>query len=156
MKNKKNIKTIFLISLVFGTLSCTNSYKQKPSETGAIPKNEEIQKTEANKTHCFRNEYNFTDEPSVKDVQEIQLTINGDKVTGTYNWLPAYKDQRKGSLKGIIRNDTIICQYNFSQEGSEDSVNLKIVLINKKAIISGGKVELGLNATISEIDCENY
>jgi hypothetical protein len=156
MKNNKNIKIIFLIFLAFGILNCTNSNKQKPSETGKIPQNEEIQKTEVNKTHCFRNEYNFAEEPGVKDVQEIQLTINGDKVTGAYNWLPAYKDQRKGSLKGIIRNDTIICQYNFSQEGIEDSANLKIVLINKKAIISGGKIELGLNATISEIDCENY
>lgn len=89
-------------------------------------------------------------------MQEIQLTINGDKVTGIYNWLPAYKDKRKGSLKGIIRNDTIICQYNFSQEGTVDSANLIIILTNKKAIISGGKVELGLNATISEIDWENY
>lgn len=150
MKNNKNVKIIFLIFLAFGILSCTNSNKQKTRE------NEEIQKTEVNKTHCFRNEYNFADEPGVKDVQEIQLSINGDKVTGTYNWLPAYKDQRKGSLQGIIRNDTIICQYNFSQEGIEDSANLKIVLINKKAIISGGKVELGLNTTISEIDCKNY
>ena len=156
MKNIKNIKIIFLIFLAFGILNCTDSNKQKPSETGAILKNEEIQKTEVNKTHCFRNEYNFADEPGVKDVQEIRLTINGDKVTGTYNWLPAYKDQRKGSFNGTIRNDTIICQYNFSQEGIDDSANLKIVLINKKAIISGGKVELGLNATISEIDCKNY
>jgi hypothetical protein len=151
MKSNKNIKIIFLIFLGFGMLNCTDSKKEKPSETDEIPINEEIQKT-----HCFRNEYNFADEPGVKDVQEIQLTINGDKVTGIYNWLPAYKDQRKGSLKGIIRNDTIICQYNFSQEGKDDSANLKIVLINKKAIISGGKVELGLNATISEIDCKNY
>ena len=76
-------------------------------------------------------------------------------VTGSYNWLPAFKDQRKGNLKGTISGEIITAQYTFMQEGKEETASLEIYLSETEAVISGGAPELGLNATLPHVECNN-
>jgi hypothetical protein len=104
---------------------------------------------------CFQNEYPFQDS-SMKDVEELTLAIEGEKVTGAYNWLPAEKDQRKGSLTGTIKDNRITAQYRYLQEGTEGTAELIIIISDEKAEIAGGEPELGLNASIAKIDCDPY
>lgn len=105
--------------------------------------------------HCFRKETPFKDVPEKKDIEELQLTISGNKVTGTFNWLPALKDQRKGNVEGELNDSTITAKYMFSQEGARDTVAIRIVLMKERAVISGGDSALGLNSTLPKIDCKN-
>jgi hypothetical protein len=109
---------------------------------------------EAEKTTlCFRNENSHHNMPTLKDIEELNLFLKNGKVIGTYNWLPAEKDKRKGSLSGSINTNIIKALYTFEQEGIKDTTLIKIVLLDNKAIITGGSLELGLNTTIDKIDC---
>ena len=44
-------------------------------------------------TYCFSKLFNG-------DITDIQLTIVGDAITGSMNWLPREKDSARGTLKG--------------------------------------------------------
>ena len=105
-------------------------------------------------TLCFRNEVVFKDNPDMKDVTELQLAMTGDKVTGTYNWLPAEKDQRNGTLTGTRTDNTIQATYTFMQEGTESTVPVQISLTGNEATVTGGNAALGLNATLAKADCK--
>ena len=54
-------------------------------------------------------------------------------VSGNYNWIPAEKDQRKGTLDGTLTDNTVTAQYRFIQEGMEQTTTLKIRLMDDKA-----------------------
>jgi len=151
----KNKLTIIILSMFVGFLfiGCKNSNEQKQNSKTNDLKEERLQENIITNKLCFQNEYPFQDNPSMKDVEELTLTIEGEKVIGTYNWLPAQKDQRKGSLIGIIKDKMITAQYRFLQEGIESTTELKIIINDEKAEITGGTPELGLNVTIAKIDC---
>ncbi len=102
---------------------------------------------------CFQNVYPYEDNPSTQDVLELNLIIDGNTVSGNYNWLPAEKDQRKGTLNGTLTDNTVTAQYRFMQEGMEQTAMLKIRLTDDKALVEGGEPELGFGATIDKIDC---
>ena len=148
MKKPRNIWTVLLCISVLLT-GCKNADKQK----------NDIEESTANTIErnsgrlCFRNVYPYQDNPSTKDVLELNLTIDGNTVSGNYNWLPAEKDQRKGILDGTLIGNTVTAHYRFKQEGREQTVTLKISLMDDKAQVEGGEPELGLGATIDKIDC---
>ena len=151
----KNKLTIIILSVFVGSLfvGCKNSNEQKQNSSTKDLKEEKSSENIITNKLCFQNEYPFQDDSSMKDVVELTLSIEGEKVTGIYNWLPAQKDQRKGSLTGTIKDKVITAQYHFLQEGIGDSTELIIIINDENAEITGGDPELGLNATISKIDC---
>jgi hypothetical protein len=152
MKNK--LTNIFLSVLVgFLFIGCKNSNEQKQDSNPKDIKEEKSAENIITDKLCFQNEYPFQENPSMRDVEELTLLIKGEKVTGTYNWLPAQKDQRKGSLTGTIKEKVITAKYRFLQEGIEGTAELRIIINDEKAEITGGDPELGLNATIVKIDC---
>ena len=104
---------------------------------------------------CFRNEYPFPDEPGTADVVDLSVMLEGARVTGVYRWLPAFKDRRVGTLEGSVRNDTIAATYTFSQEGSNQSAEITIVLEQLRAVARGGLPALGLGADIARVACSN-
>ena len=103
--------------------------------------------------HCFRNEYRFPDDPNMADVLQLTLGIEGDSATGTYSWLPAFKDQRVGTLSGTHREGVIEATYQFTQEGSDDSTNVTITIEAGRATVRGGAPELGLASEIERVAC---
>ncbi|ASV30730.1 hypothetical protein [Maribacter cobaltidurans] len=128
---------------------CKNGDKQKNDMEESTAKTSISNKGQL----CFQNVYPYQDNPSTQDVLELNLTIDGNTVSGNYNWLPAEKDQRKGTLNGTLTDDNVTAQYHFMQEGMEQTAMLKIRLMDDKAQVEGGEAELGLGATIDKIDC---
>lgn len=103
--------------------------------------------------HCFRNEYPFPDDSLRSDVIELSVVIEGDRVTGTYSWLPFFKDRRVGTLQGRRSGGVIGATYAFTQEGIADSVELTISLEPTRAIVQGGPTELGADGAIERVTC---
>lgn len=155
------VKSIILsvISAIMLT-SCNNS-SDESLETGVNQKEAQKSPSENDKPnenisgkYCYRNEYPFPDNPENKDIIELNLNIDGDKVTGNYNWLPAFKDKREGNLEGTISDRTINAKYTFNQEGQAQSADLKIELKDNQAVISGGDPALGLGANLDKNECD--
>lgn len=117
--------------------------------------NDAIQaKNSATEKLCYKNEYAHKDSPEYKDITELNIVIDGNKVTGEYNYLPAERDQRFGQIEGTIDNDTISAKYTFEQEGQKDMESINIILNDKSAKIEGGDPALGLSDNIVQIDCK--
>lgn len=138
--------TLSVIAAVLLCIGCKN------------PKNEEISSENVEVTTeelCFRNEYSFPDSAENIDVLKLDLQIKGDSVTGNYNWLPALKDQRNGTLEGTIQNKTINATYRYLQEGMEDTAQITIVLKDDMAIVTGDNPESGLDTEVAKIDCSS-
>lgn len=158
LKKQKTMKKIYHIAImgliVFGMQSCKNETK-KELQNDPI-KTEVVSNTTQDGSYCFKNEFLFKDNPEMKDVQELKFTAAAGKVKGRYNWLPAEKDQRKGSFVGTIENNIITAEYSFKQEGQDATSQIKIIISDDQAIISGGDPALGLNAEIKKIDCDTY
>jgi|TARA_R110000822_G_scaffold11343_1_gene41623 hypothetical protein len=137
------ISISFLVLLLL-FISCNDGKKEeKPTENVDMVTEE----------FCFRNEYPFPDSTENIDVLNLDLQIKGDSVTGNYNWLPALKDQRNGTLTGTIENKTINATYRYMQEGIEETAEVTIVLKDDKAIITGDNPESGLDTEVAKIDC---
>lgn len=152
--NKPVAVIILSILINFSFLGCKDSNKKSTAQNSEIKKNNSIE-SQTEQLLCFRNEFLFKNDSEMKDVQELNLRIDKEKVKGIYNWLPAEKDQRKGYLTGIIKDNIINAIYIFSQEGIQDSTSITISLLDNRAIIKGGSAESGLDASITMIDCNN-
>ncbi len=159
---KYNFKNRFLRNLLILALSgylvtsCNNSTKEeKPAhEEEQLLKNETTEDKKKEDNYCFRNQFPFADNSGDMDIEELLLKITANKVTGTYSWLPAYKDQRKGTIEGVITDNVITGSYTFTQEGISNTATIKIAISAKEAIIEGQPAEHGLAATIAKIDCD--
>ncbi len=153
---KKSFSIAVLGILIgFAINGCKNSNREKDPQRLKSEKYNFNEKTK--QSFCFRNEYLFKKNPRIKDIQELMLEIDDkSNVTGIYNWLPAEKDQREGTLKGKVENNIVEAKYTYIQEGIKDSTTISITLEKDKAIIEGGKRELGLGTSIKKIDCENF
>lgn len=137
----KGIAVLFFISAI---VACRNNNKAESEN-----------KKDTTQNLCFRNEYKFPDSTENIDVLELNLQINDGKVTGHYNWLPALKDQRKGTLDGSINGEIIKATYNYMQEGMEASVPITITLEKDRAFIKGDDITSGLDTEVTKISCEN-
>lgn len=104
--------------------------------------------------YCFRNEYPHKDTKD-KDVIELSIDVHNGSARGIYNWLPAFKDERKGKFRGRIENNVISGEYNFTQEGKAQTVQIEITLNETEAIVKGFDPSLGLDERIKKVECRN-
>ena len=66
-------------------------------------------------TYCFNKLLN-------QDVTEVQLTILGNAVTGTMNWIPYQKDSARGTLKGSKNAvSEMDLMYDYMIEGNQQT-----------------------------------
>ncbi|MBE7383535.1 MAG: hypothetical protein F6J95_019220 [Leptolyngbya sp. SIO1E4] len=131
-------------------MGCTAT--NQPAETTASTEPQAITEA-ASDRQCFRNEYPFEDNPEQKDVESLTVDIQGDQVTGEYNWTPALKDARTGSFNGSINDDVITADYEYMQEGQSGETDITIRLEPEQAVVEGGAPELGLSTAIARVDC---
>lgn len=77
----------------------------------------------------------------VQDSLVLNLGIEGNKVSGIFNWIPAEKDARRGKLLGTKKGNLISGKYSFVQEGKEQTQPIQIQLeaTTAKVIINSGK-----------------
>ena len=71
-----------------------------------------------------------------KDKSIIELTQDGDKVTGYYAWLPYEKDSARGSLKGNMKNGIINAKTIYSIEDSIQEEELMFKM-KKDTLVQG-------------------
>lgn len=141
----RNYKILF-ISLIIMTGACTSKLDKSSSDQ---PENkvEQIQ-------YCYENVFPYKDSSGLADRENLKLIISGKKVVGEYNWLPAEKDSRTGTLHGEIDQDKITAVYEFMQEGLTVSTEITIVLLDGKAEVKNEQPELGLNTILKQIECK--
>ncbi|WP_133643026.1 hypothetical protein [Zeaxanthinibacter enoshimensis] len=103
--------------------------------------------------YCFRKIRFHPADSSRQDVLRMSLTVIGDSVVGSYNWLPFEKDARRGILRGIRKDSGLQLTYFFMQEGGYDTADLSVILRDGKAVIEGGEPSLGLSAVLEQVSC---
>lgn len=101
---------------------------------------------------CFRNTYG--EREGERDRQQLIVAIDGDRATGSYDWLPAFKDKRRGTFKGDFSDGVVRGDYTFLQEGKRETVSIAITITEDAALVSGGPPELGLKASIQRVACD--
>ena len=144
------ITYLLIAALALLTLSCQNRTENSRAKSGKAET-----KSISDGPFCFRNEYPFNDNSGNKDIEELNLQISDRDVRGTYNWLPAFKDQRKGTIAGTIDGNIVQATYSFMQEGISDNVSIQIILSGDKAKIESDQPGLGLSTEIKKISCPN-
>ncbi len=143
-------RSLAVLLAAFMSVGCSNgeqgAEKRAAAETGQVD-------VTALTRHCYRNEYPFDGEPEQKDVQTLTLEIDGKRVVGEYNWLPAFKDKRVGRFEGSIDGQSATVTYEYTQEGQSAVATISIRLEPEQVVVEGGEPELGLNATIAKEGC---
>jgi hypothetical protein len=86
-------------------------------------------------------------------ILSLTVEIDGDRVAGDYNWLPAFKDRCTGRFEGSVDGQLVVARYEYTQEGRSAAVTIEIALGPDQAVVKGEEAELGLNATIARVDC---
>jgi hypothetical protein len=102
---------------------------------------------------CYRNEFPFEGELDQMDVQSLTIEIDSDRAVGEYNWLPAFKDRRLGRFEGALDGQSVTASYEYTQEGQSGIATISITLESDHVVVEGGSPELGLDATIEQVDC---
>ncbi|MFN0076731.1 MAG: hypothetical protein ACKVY0_09670 [Prosthecobacter sp.] len=85
----------------------------------------------------------FFAQENAKEYTRIALTIDGDQVTGTQNWLPKQPDGHgaHGTIEGIITGGGIIqVLYSYTIEGSEQAEEEVLKLDGDKLFIGEGQL----------------
>jgi hypothetical protein len=76
-----------------------------------------------------------------QDLTAVQLTLNGDDVTGFYAWEPHEKDAGRGSFKGKKSGDLITVDFTYMIEGSVQSEEMVFKLDGKQLRKANGELE---------------
>ena len=105
-------------------------------------------------TYCFQEVYQHQNAEGLSDVLELELTIQGNKAEGIFNWLPAEKDKRVGALAGELEGNKVNATYASSQEGVRQETNLTIELSAGKAIVVSDNKNSVFDAEITKVDCK--
>ncbi|MFT3978821.1 MAG: hypothetical protein QM687_17410 [Ferruginibacter sp.] len=61
-------------------------------------------------TACFAQQ-------NLNDSIELSLKIEGNKASGSLNYLFKDKDSNRGTIEGTMKGDTLIADYTFNSEG---------------------------------------
>ena len=93
-------KFVFISLMMIWSISC----KKKNNSSTTISEKMAVQ-------NCYLYAKN-------KDTTAVSLTINGTFVSGKMHWNPYEKDGAVGTLKGTIKNDTIVAEYAYMIEGN--------------------------------------
>ncbi|MEM6318237.1 MAG: hypothetical protein AAF960_11250 [Bacteroidota bacterium] len=113
------MKNLFLLFIICLSFACGNNANQKTDEPAQTPTASTPQlpeNTSLDGNYCFVASYGV--DSLYQDTTAVRLTIIGNKVTGTYDWIPAGKDSGRGTLSGTIADNIITALYDYTIEGS--------------------------------------
>jgi hypothetical protein len=112
MKNPLYAFTILLI-----VASCGQNRSANPQSPSAA----NVAAPLPDGTHCFEHRVG-------KDVTTVQLTLNGNEVSGEMSWLPFEKDSGTGTLRGLRTEGEIIAVWSYTIEGSNQTEEVRFQL----------------------------
>lgn len=90
---------------------------------------------------CYLEVTQSKDNPAIRDTMSLTVNIDGNKVTGTYNWLPYEKDKKTGTYEGQLQDSIVNAVYTYSAEGTSQKEELVFKLENNQAMIKSGELE---------------
>ena len=74
--------------------------------------------------------------PSRRSIEQLRLQRTGQRITGSYAWIPWQKDRRLGRLEGVEGPaGTARLSYRYSQEGQTARAALTVVFDARQATI---------------------
>lgn len=101
-----------------------------------------------------------------QDSTFVKLQLSGNTVTGDMHWQPYQKDGAVGTLQGKRSGDTLVLNYNYVIEGSQQIEEKIMVLSGQQLLILSGELQdlngrLSLKnpaqatvaSTLSRVDC---
>ena len=115
-------------------------------------------------TYCFNKLFN-------QDVTEVQLTILGNAVTGTMNWIPYQKDSARGTLKGSKNTvGEMDLMYDYMIEGNQQTETKIMKIEDGKLLVKIGQLldpkndgnlvykdvsQANYTEVLEKVDCKN-
>lgn len=151
-------KLIFLFSFLL-LFACQENNKKKNSQTAEKPEVEKSidQPGLSRENLCFLSTIGSSEiqGKTVQDSLRLTLEIRKNKVSGTYDWIPAEKDSRKGKLSGTKKGNLITGEYVFMQEGMEQTQPIVIELHENFAkVTTNGRKPDKMVVNIEKVKCE--
>lgn len=122
----KYLNIIFAATIFMA--ACSPGHPKTENKDGDQPADSSLVKSNINAATDTSRCFLLTEGNDNKDTTTIELAIKNGKVTGQMIWLPYEKDKRKGTLEGVIKDDSIAAVWSFMQEGMHDSIPLKFLL----------------------------
>lgn len=86
-----------------------------------------------NQSLCFSKDFH-------KDITTVTLTLSGDTVTGTMDWVPFEKDSARGTLSGTIENGEMHLLYDYMIEGAHQTEEKIMKIQDRKLLIKHGEL----------------
>lgn len=151
------LRTVVRLTLRLATVLAALTISACADRDGAAeisPSDAPAAQVTALERHCFRDVFGLPDATGEEDVLELLVMTSGALANGQYNWLPARKDRRIGTFDGRYADGLVEATYNYEQEGRAGEEIIIIELDDTSATVSGGPPELGLDGTITRVDCQ--
>lgn len=152
------MKKLFLLCCCALAFSCQETKKEKPKLIEKQPAEEAVIKPSVpTEKLCFLSTIGSSkvQEKAIQDSLILKLEISGKNVSGTFDWVPAEKDARRGTIDGVKVKDTILGEYVFQQEGKRDVLPIRIELQDNIAkVITGAGPPQEMVMEIEKVDCK--
>ena len=92
-----------------------------------------------------------------KDVTAVQITMDGDKVTGYMDWTPDQKDGGRGFLVGTKTGNMIVADWTYMIEGSKNTEQIAFKIDGDKLVRAQGTlVDKGNKLVIKDMAKAKY
>lgn len=132
----KNLLLAVFTALLF--TACNTAPAEKKAETpvatpAAEPVKPAVTAAVATETTCYAFYFK-------KDVTAVQLTTEGDKVTGYMEWSPFEKDGGRGTLVGTKSGNMVTADFIFMIEGSKNIEQVVFKLDGDKLLKAEGEL----------------
>ncbi|MGS2762440.1 hypothetical protein [Sinomicrobium sp. M5D2P9] len=90
----------------------------------------------------------------IRDSTILTLHVEQKKVQGIFNWFPAEKDGRSGTVEGTMKDGIILGKYTFNQEGMTETQDIRIEITDNEAKITTNPGKEGAFVlTAEKTDC---
>jgi hypothetical protein len=111
MKFSKQLLKGLPVLLPLAFFSCNNETEKSTTEIDTATTTPSATNEAAHFCYSFVNR---------QDTVELELVVGADDmVSGNLHYQLAGKDRNKGTLKGVLHNDTILADYTFMSEGTQ-------------------------------------
>ncbi len=111
------VATIAFVYSAIALTACNN-----PNDSSTEADNTDTMKAPTNVNVIEAYHYVHTEGKTQQDSTIVVLIVDGNKVDGSMEYIPAEKDARRGKLSGTIENGIVNAQWVFMQEGMTDSI----------------------------------
>ncbi|MBC9795462.1 hypothetical protein [Sinomicrobium weinanense] len=119
-------------------LACKNNTKEKEQNEESVQTESQAPAPPATTNLCFLTTGKDIERGDrvIRDSTILTLQLKGEKVSGIFNWFPAEKDGRSGTIDGILKDDMISGKYTFTQEGMTETQDIRIEITEQEARIT--------------------